>query len=241
MSLYVRFRKRLHAACCRWRCVDQYALARITARPDLKRIGGECGWVVPISRLPPGTVCYCVGAGEDISFDLALARDLKCEVHTFDPTPRAIKYVASLEAQLPSRFSFHPWGVWERDERVRFYAPQNPAHVSHSILNLQKTSEFFEADCKRLQTIMCELGHGSLGLLKLDIEGAEYKVIESMLADGIRPQVLAVEFDEINNALDDGAHSRIKAAVGQMMGMGYLLVSVDGPNYTFVSSSMAID
>jgi FkbM family methyltransferase len=236
MNLVGSIRNRLHAACCRWRCVDQYAQARITALPDLKRIGGGCGWVVPLSCLPVGTVCYCVGAGEDISFDLALARDVNCEVHTFDPTPRAIAHVASLEALLPPRLSFHPWGVWERDERVRFYAPRNPEHVSHSILNLQKTTEYFEADCKRLQTIMGELGHRSLGLLKLDIEGAEYAVIGSMLADGIRPRVLAVEFDEIGNPLNGGARSRIKAAVGRLVGIGYRLVAVEGPNYTFVSS-----
>jgi FkbM family methyltransferase len=166
---------------------------------------------------------------------MALARERQCEVHTFDPTPKAIAYVASRQHLLPARIFFHPWGVWASDERVRFFAPKDSMHVSHSIVNLQNTSTFFEADCKRLRTIMDELGHNSLRLLKLDVEGAEYQVIESMLTDRIRPAVLAVEFDELHCPLDGGARSRIKETIESLVTAGYGLVSVDGANYTFVN------
>ena len=235
MNPILSVKTRLSTAYFRCRSVDQYTRIRIVPWPDLKRLGDDgCAWVVPVGSLPKGAVCYCVGAGENISFDLALARDLQCEVHTFDPTPRAIAHVTALKAELPFRFSFHPIGVWMRDERVRFYAPKYPNHVSHSIVNLQRTDEFFEGECKRLRTIMNELGHRSLDLVKLDIEGAEHDVIESMIADGISPTVLAVEFDEIHHPLDGGAPSRIKAVVEKLINVGYSLVSVDGPNYTFV-------
>jgi FkbM family methyltransferase len=188
-----------------------------------------------VSLLTPGAVCYCVGAGEDISFDLALAGELGCDVHTFDPTPRAIRYVNSLQPDLPKELTFHPWGVWARDEQMRFYAPKDPRHVSHSLVNLQKTAEYFDAECKRLRTILNELGHPALRLLKLDIEGAEYQVIESMIADGIHPEAVAVEFDEIHAPLDADAESRIAGAIRRLVDAGYSLVAVDGPNYTFVA------
>ena len=60
-----------------------------------------------------------------------------------------------------------------------------------------------------------------------------------MLAEGIQPTVLAVEFDEINFPIDGDAYSRIKTAVEVLVDVGYTIVSVDGPNYTFVSGSMA--
>jgi hypothetical protein len=120
---------------------------------------------------------------------------------------------------------------------MRFYAPRNHRHVSHSILNLQKTERFFEADCKRIDTIMRELGHSTLSLLKLDIEGAEYAVIESMLNGEIRPRVLAVEFDEIHTPKDGGSHDRITKMIRRITRIGYKLVCADGPNYTFVYDS----
>jgi hypothetical protein len=41
---------------------------------------------------------------------------------------------------------------------------------------------------------MDELGHRHLDLLKLDIEGAEYEVLESLEAEGIVSRILCVEF-----------------------------------------------
>ena len=41
---------------------------------------------------------------------------------------------------------------------------------------------------------MDELGHDHLDLLKLDIEGAEYEVLDSLAAEGIRSRILCVEF-----------------------------------------------
>lgn len=37
------------------------------------RLGSKYGgWIVPATLVRPDSVCYCVGVGEDISFDLAL-------------------------------------------------------------------------------------------------------------------------------------------------------------------------
>jgi FkbM family methyltransferase len=216
--------------------VDDHASLPIRSRRDLRRLGNDCAWVVPVSLLSPGAVCYCAGAGEDISFDVALAGEFQCEVHTFDPTPRAIEYCRSLAPHLPGNFHFHPWGLWSRDEAKRFYAPRDSRHVSHSIANLQGTTDYFEASCKCLRSILTDLGHSKLTLLKLDIEGAEYEVLRSLLADEIRPVTIAVEFDEIHTPMGNRAAARIRTAANQLIEAGYVLVAQDGANYTFVFS-----
>jgi hypothetical protein len=51
-------------------CADRQ---RIRSRDDLVRLGSKYGgWIVPATLVRPDSVCYCVGVGEDISFDLAL-------------------------------------------------------------------------------------------------------------------------------------------------------------------------
>jgi FkbM family methyltransferase len=50
---------------------------------------------------------------------------------------------------------------------------------------------------------MEQLGHDRIDLLKIDIEGAEYKVIESILADKLDIRVICVEYDECFNPIDD--------------------------------------
>lgn len=123
------------------------ALLRPVGRADLVRIGSEYGgWWIPKDLAAPGTVAYCAGAGEDITFDLALV-ERGCQVTTFDPTPRAIAHV---EANAPSGndFRFVPVGWWNEDTILRFYAPRIPQHVSHSAVNLQGTTDFFTAPVK---------------------------------------------------------------------------------------------
>ena len=79
---------------------------------------------------------------------------------------------------------------------MRFYAPKDPAHVSHSLVNLQGTQDYFDAECRAIKDLMLELKHSQISLLKLDVEGAEYKIIDSLLFDGILPSILCIEFDE---------------------------------------------
>jgi FkbM family methyltransferase len=166
-----------------------------TAHIPAVRLGTAYGgWWVPNSVLNMGGVAYCGGAGEDISFDLAL-HDAGWTVVTCDPTPRAIEHVQSV-APMSDDFTFVPVGWWDKDETLRFYAPSDPTHVSHSILNLQKTTDFFSAEVGRVRDIARRLGHERIDLMKMDIEGAEFRVIDDLLTDGPLPTALLVEFDQ---------------------------------------------
>jgi FkbM family methyltransferase len=199
-----------------------------SAELGLRKIGTAYGgWVVPTALIGKDWVCYCGGVGEDITFDLGLIERFGCVVRAFDPTPRAIAFIAANAADQP-RFDFHPIGLWSEDTTLRFFAPRNPAHVSHSIVNLQRTTEFFEAPCRSVPSIMRELGDERIDLLKVDIEGAEHEVVRSMLASGIRPTVLCLEIDQpVRVRTFWGTVRRIRSA-------GYALVDVDSWNLSFL-------
>lgn len=207
----------------------------------LAKLGTDYGgWVVPTDRIKADWVCYCVGAGEDISFDLRLIEQFGCHVHTFDPTPRAIAHVqgvlkksaASERFALASHLHFRPFGVHAEDGPQRFYEPSNPSHVSHSAENLQQTDRYFVAECKTIRTLMRELGHTRIDLLKLDIEGAEHAVIPNLIADGIRPQVLCIEFDA---ALQRGQYVRALVDLKRLVAFGYDITCIDRWNVTLLA------
>jgi hypothetical protein len=56
------------------------------------------------SRCQPNrySICYCAGAGEDISFACALVERFRCQVRVIDPTPRAIQHFTNLEKAVMS-------------------------------------------------------------------------------------------------------------------------------------------
>ncbi|MHB8466661.1 MAG: FkbM family methyltransferase [Acidimicrobiales bacterium] len=202
-------------------------LLRPTTRPDLVRLGSAYGgWWIPRDIIGAETVAYCAGAGEDISFDLSL-HEAGCRVVTFDPTPRSIAYVSSV-APNDASFQFLPVGWWSEDTELRFFAPRDPRHVSHSIVNLQRTDEFFLGRVKPVWRLMEELGDTNVDLIKMDIEGAEYEVIGSLLKAGPLPAVLCVEFDQPQPLW------RTFSAVMRLRVAGYSLAKIERWNCTFL-------
>jgi len=173
------------------------------------------GYEILPELIKPDSVVYSVGIGEDVSFDLGLIERFGCTVHGFDPTPRSLSWVAS--QNLPEQFVIHPYGLAEFDGVARFAPPENPAYVSHSVLAAHP-GERIELPVKRLGTVMRELRHDRLDVLKLDIEGAEYAVLDDLLAGGLLPRQLLVEF---HHGLGGVALSTTEAALDRLKAVGY--------------------
>lgn len=198
---------------------------RVRPSDELVRLGNEYGgWWLPLSKFDSSSVCYLAGVGEDVSFDLALIEKVGCDIWALDPTPRSVAFAETIQEP---RFHFIPVGLWREDATLRFYAPRDPAHVSHSALNLQGTSDYFEADCRSVGSLMETLGHARIDLLKLDIEGSEVAVIEDLLANGPLPKVLCVEFDAIEPPW------RTLGRISRLSSAGYTCRHIEGSNYTF--------
>jgi FkbM family methyltransferase len=203
------------------------ALLRPASTSPLVRLGSDYGgWWVPTALLKPGAVAYCAGAGEDITFDLALLEH-GLQVTTFDPTPRAVAHVAAVAPDNP-RFRFEPVGWWDTSTELKFYAPSNPEHVSHSAVNLQGTSEFFTAEVEPVHQIATRLGDTDIALIKMDVEGAEYRILDSLLEHGPRTACLCVEFDQ------PAPLRRTLRTIRVLRVAGYRLVRLEGFNATFL-------
>jgi hypothetical protein len=94
-------------------------------------------------------------------------------------------------------------------------------------VNLQATTEYFVAKVKPVHQLQAELGDERVDLIKMDVEGAEYRVLDSLLASGPLPAVLCVEFDQ------PAAVRKTVGAVRRLQRAGYTLNHIEVWNYTF--------
>ena len=216
------------------------------------------GWHIPKNiQLNKNSVCYLAGAGEDISFDCELAKKFGCEIHIFDPTPRAIEHFNNLHKEIirggklcinsnESEYydidiktfqlmAFHEIGIAGKDCELKFFYPKDQNHVSCSAQNIQNTEEFFIAKCFCLQTIMNNLGHTKIDLVKLDIEGAEYEVIQNIVDSAVLPSILAVEFHRLHD--DHNMEKDIFNIIKLLYKNDMKIVFVDGFDATFVKKT----
>jgi FkbM family methyltransferase len=185
------------------------------------------GWTLkPSGDLNCSTILSC-GLGEDASFDVTFASRFNATVIIIDPTPRALAHFAELQKRIGqpalhryvsggkqptssydlSRITndtliLEPSALWVENTKLKFFAPPNPEHVSHSIINFQNnyssSTAYIEVAAVTLETLLAKYGLTTIQLLKLDIEGAEIEVIRQMLEKSIRPRQVLVEFDEMN-------------------------------------------
>jgi FkbM family methyltransferase len=226
---------------------------------QLIRIGTDYGgWYCCRALLGPDRTAMCCGAGEDISFDVALNATWGMRIICVDPTPRSIRHVESFLAASrdghrmlieagplsyemtgfrEATFTFIPCAVWSSDGFLTLFAPKDPAHVSYSAMNLQHTSEMIQVRSNTVRSLLRDFGVGRLSLLKLDIEGAEYEVLRSMLSDGTLPDQLLVEFDQVNQPLTPLFWVELVQVLRALRDAGYRLVHRERSNYVFVRLS----
>jgi len=240
------------------RLVARYLWWRLGSRPTaaIEKIGTAYGgWYCAPACLAPDGLAVCAGAGEDVSFDVLLNTRFGLRVVCVDPTPRAVAHVRTLldaaarGATIPiadgppryalegfdtTRFEFLPVALWSTDGSLRLFAPRDPRHVSHSAANLQHTTEFIEVPALRLESLLAARGETRLTLLKLDIEGAEYAVLDDLLAGPLRPAQLLIEFDELNAPQSVAMGVRVARRVRALLSAGYRLVHVEHTNFLFI-------
>lgn len=181
------------------------------------------GFYVCPDQLNPQSIVYSFGIGRDISFDKAMIDQHDCQVFGFDPTPNSITWV--LETPTPERFQFFPYGLGNRDSIEQFFMPKNPNEVSGSIVHQSNVSKSntIPVEIKTIKTISAKLGHTRIDVLKIDIEGSEYEVIDSIIDSQLTIRQLLIEFHD--RLLDDG-YSKTQNAIQKLNSAGYKVFAV---------------
>ena len=195
-----------------------------------KLYGGNHGWVVDYSKLNSNSVVYSVGVGSNIDFDLALIEELKLAVYAFDPTPRSIEWIK--KQSLSKSFKFIPVGLGSNDGEMEFFPPrkESSTHISPIDIYDNLGVETIKAPVKTLKSLAQEFGHQTIDLLKMDIEGAEYDVIDNLEEQGVEINQILIEFHHMYKgiSLDD-----TKNAIDKLRKLGFELFHISQRTYEF--------
>jgi FkbM family methyltransferase len=161
---------------------------------SLERHGSEYGgWCILRESLSKDAVVVDIGLGEDTSFSESIADKYGCSVYGFDPTPRAI---AHIEKQVQNRIRLMPFAVGAKKGQAVFYLPNDSRHVSGTLLQACHVgSKKLLVDVVTMEDVRDQVG-GRIDLLKMDIEGAEYELLQSNCFAAVAPTIkqICIEF-----------------------------------------------
>ena len=207
------------------------------------------GYTVPEGLLHQDAIYYSVGAGEDISLDVEIANRYNPFIYILDPTERAEKhfeqvkndalkgiktplyknYIYPTTTQTFQKTAFRKIGLWIRRDILKFFVPAKQEHVSHSLANLQQTEKYVEVPVCSLEELMQEFGHQEIDMLKMDIEGSEFEVIENIVNKKIPVKYICLEY----HRLGEKPIERIQASIDSLINKGYICISANKRTLVF--------
>jgi FkbM family methyltransferase len=194
-----------------------------SSSPDIKPVGDldSGGWMISLNV--PLRVVYCAGVGLDMSFELDLAKMMTKPVLVFDPSPTGINTVAKCDTP---NIKFFPAGLAAHTGFIEFSVPVDAAEGSYSVV--QDGVETVSFDCYDLGTIMRTNGDSYIDLLKMDIEGFEFDIVNQLLDRRIPVRQLCVEF---HPWLRPGQTYK---TIARLYRAGYRIIHKKRGDYTFL-------
>jgi FkbM family methyltransferase len=173
-------------------------------------------------------VVYSGGLGSDITFEHDLVRNFGCDLVLYDPSPAGLKTMSLPENTIP-QFHYFPVALTNYKGKLKLSAPK-PGEDSW--FSGKHGTGVMEVACTDLKSLMDKNKHDHIDLLKLDIEGSEYEVIDDMLERRIPVRQLCVEYH--HGLLPGFRRGRTIRSMLKLVARGYKLVDQTGTNYTFV-------
>jgi FkbM family methyltransferase len=205
-------------------------------RPEMsietRRIGSAYGgWIVAPGPLGQANlpVVLSFGLGDDISFDEAIIQDHSACVYGFDPTPASLHWIAT--RQTPPNMQVLPIGIAAFDGEQSFAISGNEMRGNFSCKEASGNSVMCKV--RKYDSILAMLKLHHVDVLKLDVEGAEYDVIPSILSSSTLPVQLLIEFHHrIHNI--HVTDTRRSVAIIRQAGFSLFAVSPSGQELSFI-------
>jgi hypothetical protein len=139
--------------------------------------------MVPAGTINGAWTCYCIGAGSDLAFDLELIRRYGATVRSVDPE-KALRREAEPDAAADPRLTLIEATV----------APQDGTSESG------ETTSDGRGPPRSLRSLMEQLGDQQVQLLKLNIGGDEYRLLETLDLRSLGVRVLLVKLHATRRA-----------------------------------------
>jgi FkbM family methyltransferase len=199
-------------------------------RVPVEYLGSDySGWAIPADRVRSDWVIYCLGAGNEVSFETELIRRTGCEVHSFDPTDASAEHVNGLKND---RLHFYQYAIWNYDGMLPMYVAEARGNPTLSGANLPRTRVTVERPCRTIDSIMRELGHERIDLLKYHVEGGEYEVFDPDDLRRWKVQVL------IMGLFWTASPKRALSLVDDIVKRGYRPVAAKSQSFTFMDEDL---
>lgn len=186
------------------------------ARGGILRVQSFHWHTVHLGYVGKGSVVFDLGAGVG-RFAQAIAAETGCLCYAAEPNPHQFRLIPD-----DARINKYLMAIADRKGTVRFYVSQQPAASSILPVQTETIAQTIEVQATDLEGWVEDLAVKQVDLIKMDIEGAEIMVIES-LSDEFLTSVrqLSIEFHDFNGLTP---LAEVERAIRRLRSLGFFYI-----------------
>lgn len=189
-----------------------------------------------LNRFKLGGVAIDVGCAEDADFSQVMIKSYGLKSFAVDPTRKHAPALRVLEAASQGMMVYCPYAVGSSDGTTTFY--EHPVNQSGSLLaehiNIRSgDATAYEVESLTIGSLLDRIRLDKVDILKLDIEGAEYELLEksNLKEDLRRVDQLFIEFH--HHAVERYSRKDTLKMAAKIESAGFLSFSYDDHNFLF--------
>jgi FkbM family methyltransferase len=190
---------------------------------------------VYLDRFDPSKILIDVGCGHVAEFSKHIMTTYGSDAYGVDPTRKHAAHLEALELSTGGKFHHVPVAVAASNGTITFN--ESKQNESGSLLRDHtnvKADEIvtYEVEAVTLSGLLDRIGKAGAEYIKLDLEGAEYQLLEAAQKRDLEPfKQIFVEFH--HHAVDRYSRSDTEQVVRSLEAMGLTSVTFDDHNYLF--------
>jgi FkbM family methyltransferase len=198
------------------------------ANVETVRLGKGDTWSVFAPPLDKNSVIISAGVGKAITFEEDIVARWGARIVLLDPSPTGLKTMQEKAGQ--PLLDFRPLGLTAEDGPHSFGHPDNAAEGSFR----KGADSGLSFECVSLKTLIAEASRSHVDLLKMDVEGFEYEILDALLKSGIRADQICVEIHTNRTiSIDEGIFDAYRLIL-RLYRAGYRIVYCRNMDFTFV-------
>jgi FkbM family methyltransferase len=189
--------------------------------------------------LSPDSVVIDAGCSHQADFSVCLIRRHGVRAFGVDPTRKHADALRRLEERYPGRFAHIPCAIAATDGTLTFHESrinESGSLFADHVNVIRDETTSYDVEAVTLDTLLKRVSVGTVDILKLDLEGAEYELFDGATPEQVRPfRQLFVEFH--HHAVSHFREADTRRIVKRVADFGFRTFSVDDHNYLFYRAS----
>jgi FkbM family methyltransferase len=181
-----------------------------------------------------------IGCGFKAEFSCHLIEKYGLKAFGVDPTRKHKEFLQKIESKYKGNFKHVEVAISKSNTELTFYETQE--NESGSLLSdhqniLHDTVVSYPVVSKNIQSLLADLGISHADLLKIDIEGAEYELLENFTPETFQ-KVGQIFIEFHHHAFKKYHRKHTKRIVKRIKRSGFSSFTRDGNNYLFYSPGL---